>query len=202
MKARIYRTCGLHEEKLKDLGKFFFEKEPFSEDTAVMRKIDVVHKVINIHPSVKYTSFEGFGGAFTEASAVNWMSMSEELKDEVLRSYFSKEEGIGYTLGRVSIGSSDFSVDDYTYVEEDDMTLESFDISREEESVIPMIKGAKQYAEDLRILASPWSPPKYMKDNKVFQGGYLLPEYYGFQQISSVGFGAGNHCGGSAENKR
>ena len=49
MKAKIYRTCGINEEKLAVLGAFSFEKEPFSEDTAVMRKIDVVHKLINIH---------------------------------------------------------------------------------------------------------------------------------------------------------
>ena len=179
MKAKIYRTCGLNQEKLTDLGEFTFEKEPFSEDTAVMRKIDVVHKIINIHPEVEFTVFEGFGGAFTEASATNWMTMSEELKEEVLRAYFSKEEGIGYTLGRVSIGSSDFSVDYYSYVKEDDKTLESVDISREDKAVIPMIQAAKRWADSLKILGSPWSPPKYMKDNKVFQGGYLLPEYYG-----------------------
>lgn len=179
MKARIYRTCEINDEKLKDLGEFSFVNEPYSDDTAVMRKIDVVHKVINVHPEVEFDTFGGFGGAFTEATAVNWIAMSDEQKEEVLRSYFSSEEGIGYTVGRVSIGSSDFSVDDYTYVEEGDETLESFDISREENAVIPMIQGAKKWAENLKILASPWSPPKYMKDNKAFQGGYLLPEYYG-----------------------
>ena len=183
MKARIYRTCGKNEERLKNLGEFSFVKEPFSEDTAMMRKIDVVHKVINIHPEVEFDKFEGFGGAFTEATAVNWASMTDELKEEVLRSYFSAEEGIGYTVGRVSIGSSDFSVDDYTYVEEGDETLESFDLSREERAVIPMIQDAKKWAEKLQILASPWSPPKYMKDNKSFQGGHLLPEYYGLWSL-------------------
>ena len=178
MKARIYRTCGANEEKLKDLGEFSFEKEPFSEDTAVMRKIDVVHKVINVHPEVEFSPFDGFGGAFTEASAVNFMEMTEEQKEEVLRSYFSAEEGLGYVLGRVSVASSDFSVDDYSYVEEGDETLETFDISREETAVIPMILGAKKWVSDLKILGSVWSPPKYMKDNKIFQGGYLLPEYY------------------------
>ena len=84
MKARIYRTCGKNDEKLTDLGSFSFEKEPFSEDTAIMRKIDVVHKVINIHPEVEFTTFDGFGGAFTEASAVNYMAMPAQLKEESL----------------------------------------------------------------------------------------------------------------------
>lgn len=182
MKARIYRTCGKLEEKLKDLGEFSFVPEPYSEDTAVQRKIDVVQRVINVHPTAELGTFEGFGGAFTESSAVNWAMMTPEQQEEVLRAFFSVEEGLGYTIGRMSIASSDFSVDDYSYVEEGDQTLETFDISREEKAVIPMIQGAKKWAEDLHILASPWSPPKYMKDNNAFQGGHLLPEYYGLWQ--------------------
>lgn len=138
----------------------------------------MVHKVINVHPEARFEVFGGFGGAFTEAAAVNWAAMSDEWKEEALRSYFSKEEGIGYTVGRVSIGSCDFSTDEYSYVKDGDRTLESFDLSREERSVIPMIRNAKKYAEDLKLLASPWSPPKYMKDNQELQGGRLLPEYY------------------------
>ena len=178
MKARIYRTCGNLDERLKDLGEFSFVPEPYSEDTAVQRKIDVVQRVINVHPTAELGTFEGFGGAFTESAAVNWAMMTPEQQEEVLRAFFSVEEGLGYTIGRMSIASSDFSVDDYSYVEEGDQTLETFDISREEKAVIPMIPGAKKWAEDLQILASPWSPPKYMKDNNAFQGGHLLPEYY------------------------
>lgn len=177
MNAKIFRTCKINEEKLSNLGEISFEKEPYSPDTTVMRKIDVVHKVINLHPEIEFDTFEGFGGAFTEATAVNWALMSEDLKQEVIRSYFSND-GIGYTVGRVSIGSNDFSVDPYTYVKEGDETLSTFDISREEKYVIPMIKEAEKTADKLDILASPWSPPKYMKDNKEFQGGHLLPEYY------------------------
>ena len=178
MKARIYRTCGANLEKLADLGEFLLEKEPYSEDTAVMRKIDVVHKMINVHPEVEFSAFDGFGGAITEATAVNYMAMPEEMKEEVLRSYFSKDEGIGYTLGRVSVGSSDFGIDNYCYVTEGDETLESFDFSREDKAVIPMLREAQKWAEDLKILGSAWSPPKYMKDNNSYQGGHLLPRYY------------------------
>ena len=58
------------------------------------------------------------------------------------------------------------------------MTLESFDISREEIAVIPFIKAAGKLSSGLKIIASPWSPPPYMKDNGQWQGGYLKSECY------------------------
>ncbi len=178
MKARIYRTCGKLDEKIKDLGEFTFVDEPHSEDTGVHRKIDLVQRIINIHPSAELDTFGGFGAAFTETAASNWKAMTAEQQEEVMRAFFSVEDGLGYTVGRVSIGSCDFSLDDYSYVEEGDETLETFDFSREDIAVVPMIKAAMEYTDNLKILGSPWSPPKYMKSNNAFQGGRLLPEYY------------------------
>ena len=76
------------------------------------------------------------------------------------------------------IHSCDFSISPYAYVENNDMTLESFDISREEIAVIPFIKAAGKLSSGLKIIASPWSPPPYMKNNGQWQGGYLKSECY------------------------
>jgi len=75
--------------------------------------------------------------------------------------YFS-EEGIDYNVGRVHINSCDFSLGNYTCVEEGDKTLETFNINRDKKSLIPMINDAMKYA-DIEIFASPWSPLAYMK---------------------------------------
>ena len=91
--------------------------------------------------------------------------------------YFDEKEGIGYNYGRVHINSCDFSLGNYACVEENDETLETFNIERDKKSLIPMIKDAQKYG-DIDMLASPWSPPAYMKTNgQMNYGGTLKEEY-------------------------
>ncbi len=141
---------------------------------------DPERPVIAVNKELKYQEFMGFGGAFTEAAAYTLAKAPKDLREEALQSYFSKEEGLGYVLGRVHINSCDFSLSNYTYVREGDKELSSFDLSREDKWVIPMVKDAAGYAKsEIRLLASPWSPPGFMKDTgEMNHGGRLLPEYY------------------------
>ncbi len=133
--------------------------------------------VINIIPEVTYQEVKGFGGAFTEAAAVTVDKLSKEKRAEVLKLYFDKKEGIGYNFGRVHMNSCDFSLGNYTCVDEGDQTLESFQINRDKQSMIPMIQDARKYGE-IDMLVSPWSPPAYMKTTgKMNEGGALKPEY-------------------------
>ncbi len=126
-----------------------------------------------------YQTMLGFGGAFTEAAAYTLSHVSETNRKKVLHAYFSKTEGLNYNLGRVPIHSCDFALENYTYVDDGDDHLESFSIERDRRFVIPMIQEAGQIrGEKIRLLASPWSPPAWMKDNKdMNNGGKLLPEY-------------------------
>jgi glucosylceramidase len=104
--------------------------------------------------------------------------LSKANREKIIKLYFDKEEGIGYNLGRVHINSCDFSLGNYTCVNENDQTLESFQINRDKKSVIPMIKEAMEY-NTIELLASPWSPPAYMKTtNMMNKGGKLKSEYY------------------------
>jgi glucosylceramidase len=91
----------------------------------------------------------------------------------------SREEGIAYTLARISIHSSDFGSGSHTYIEEGDAALKTFSIEHDREFRIPMIKRAIDAAGgELLLYASPWSPPAFMKDNKdMLRGGKLLPGY-------------------------
>jgi glucosylceramidase len=141
---------------------------------------DPRRKMIAVNTDFEYQEHMGFGGAFTEAAAFTLSEAPAEVRDEAIKAYFSKSEGLGYVLGRVHIHSSDFSLGNYTYVEEGDKELKTFDISREEKWVIPMIKDAEKYANrPIQILASPWSPPAFMKDTKEMNyGGKLLPEFF------------------------
>lgn len=135
--------------------------------------------VINVYGDVKYQEVLGFGGAFTESSAYLYSLLSEADKKRFLELYFSREKGIGYNFGRSHINSCDFSLNIYSSVQEGDMTLETFNLEREKEYIIPFLRDALAFCdEEIVLFASPWSPPAYMKDNgSVIRGGKLLEEY-------------------------
>lgn len=134
--------------------------------------------LICVYPDIEYQEIKGFGGAFTEAASTTLDKLSEENREKILKLYFDPEEGIGYNFGRVHINSCDFSLGNYTCVEEGDKDLSTFNIKRDEGSLIPMIKGAMKY-NDIDMFASPWSPPSYMKtNNKMNNGGKLKEEYF------------------------
>lgn len=134
---------------------------------------------LELKPEDTYQTIIGFGGAFTEAAAYTLSRMSEEKRREVLQQYFHPTEGLGYTIGRVHIHSCDFALGNYTYVEENDVELSSFDISHDHQWVLPLIKdAAKVKGSPFRMLASPWSPPAWMKTNgEMNNGGKLKPEF-------------------------
>lgn len=133
---------------------------------------------ITIEPTVQFQEHLGFGGAFTEAAAFTISQAPDALQNEAIDAYFS-ESGLQYNLGRLSIHSCDFSLESYTYIEEGDEALAGFDISREDQWVIPLIRKAKHRArETLLLMSSPWSPPAFMKTNhQMCHGGELLPQY-------------------------
>ncbi len=134
---------------------------------------------ISLDDRVAYQEIEGFGGAFTEAAAETLLHMPEPVQEEILRAYFDPEAGHGYTLCRTHINSCDFSLGLYAHCErEGDFELASYSIDRDRRALIPMIRRAREIAGgELRLLASPWSPPAWMKTNgRMTGGGKLRPE--------------------------
>lgn len=133
--------------------------------------------LVQLLPEITEQTMEGFGGAFTESSAVNYNRLDREQQREFIGAYFG-EEGLRYNLGRVSINSCDFALGNYTYVEEGDATLHSFSVEHDRQQIIPMIRTAMERAGGkMQFLASPWSPPAYMKTNgEMNHGGQLKPE--------------------------
>ncbi|XP_069191273.1 uncharacterized protein [Procambarus clarkii] len=122
----------------------------------------------------------GFGGAFTDAAGINMAGLSAPAQDLLLRSYFDPE-GVEYELCRVPIAGTDFSVRPYSYNDdvEDDINLEHFALAEEDRLYkVPVILRAQELSErPLRLLASPWAPPAWMKTNgKLNESGELLPE--------------------------
>lgn len=133
-----------------------------------------------VEPKKMFQTFLGIGGAITDASAEVFSKLSKDKQQELLNAYYDKEKGIGYSLVRTTIHSSDFGSESYTYIKEGDAALNTFNIDHDRQYRIPLIKKAMKTAEEkLTIYASPWSPPAFMKSNKhMLKGGTLLPEYY------------------------
>lgn len=165
--ARIIRTA-------RDTNDRLAEKEP-----ADLNQAKGAGAVLSIKPERTYQKITGFGGAFTEAAAYTFYRMNPGMREEILKSYFDPSEGLGYSMGRVHMNSCDFALGNYTYVKENDATLESFDISHEEKWTIPFIKEAETARKgSIMLLASPWSPPAWMKTNAdMNHGGRLLHQY-------------------------
>lgn len=135
---------------------------------------------IFVDPDKTFQSYMGVGAALTDASAETFYKLPKEKQQELLTAYFDKQKGIGYTLGRTNINSCDFSSGSYTYVDSNDKELKSFSIAPDRKFKIPFIKESiKAAGGSLTLLASPWSPPGWMKtNNEMLHGGKLKPEYY------------------------
>lgn len=131
-----------------------------------------------VDPTKKFQTFLGIGGAITDASAEVFAKLSKEKQQEFLEAYYSTKNGIGYSLARTTIHSCDFSTDSYTYVEEGDSDLKTFNIDHDRQYRIPLIKQATAIAGKLTMYVSPWSPPAFMKTNgTMLQGGKLKREF-------------------------
>jgi glucosylceramidase len=147
-------------------------------ERTVFEKSDKI-VTLNVFPKTAYQTITGFGGSFTEASAYLLQKLGPKNRDKVLEAYFG-ESGARYSLTRTHMNSSDFSLGNYNYAPvADDKLLESFSIEEDRDDIIPMIKGAMEKSkEGFKIISSPWTAPPWMKDNKSYVGGKLLPEYY------------------------
>ncbi|MFC0190077.1 glycoside hydrolase family 30 beta sandwich domain-containing protein [Fictibacillus aquaticus] len=168
MNVKIIQTSKNTGDRFAEKETLSFEKVEKSEGTA-----------LKLFPEKTFQRFMGFGGAFTEAAAYTLSKIPAADRLSVIESYFHKEKGLGYNLGRTHIHSCDFALGNYTYVEDGDTELSTFSIKREKEHVLPFIKDAvAARGEELTILSSPWSPPAWMKtNNEMNNGGKLKPEY-------------------------
>ncbi|MCS0587860.1 glycoside hydrolase family 30 beta sandwich domain-containing protein [Massilia norwichensis] len=124
----------------------------------------------------------GFGGAITDAAAETYAKLKPDQQQAFLNAYFDPKQGLGYSILRTTIHSSDFSSASYTYVKEGDRSLNSFNIEHDMQYRIPLLRQAlaagTRKGTHMRVFASPWSAPAWMKSNKdMLHGGTLLPEY-------------------------
>ena len=106
---------------------------------------------------------DGFGGSFSERAWDAMQVLSESQRLSLMKELFGAD-GIHFAWGRTPVGGNDFSLSTYTYNDvSDDWTQRNFSIARDRYILLPMIKLAKRVRPDLKMWASPWSPPYWMK---------------------------------------
>lgn len=126
--------------------------------------------VVSIFCNEKRQAVEaGMGGAITESAVSVINQLPQDMQKEIYDAYFSKD-GCDYSIIRTHLGSCDFCLNEYSYDDvplgETDEGLCRFSIAHDETSLIPAIKRALEYKNDLKVISSPWAPPAWMKVNK------------------------------------
>ncbi len=135
---------------------------------------------IRLDPQQRFQEMIGFGGALTESSAWVLAQLPAAKRTEILRRYFDPRDGIGYTLARTHINSCDFSLSMWALDETPgDYDLHQFSLAPMKRWLLPLLHDAtKASGGTLRLLASPWSPPSWMKsNNQMDEGGSLRSSY-------------------------
>ncbi|CAD6193573.1 unnamed protein product [Caenorhabditis auriculariae] len=114
----------------------------------------------------------GFGGAFTDAAGINLRRLPQVLQDQIIQQYYGSD-GLNYTYGRVPIASCDFSTSPYSYDDTpNDFSLSQFALAPEDGLYkIPYLKKAREVNSNLKLFASPWSAPAWMKSTGNMKGG-------------------------------
>lgn len=141
--------------------------------------------LISIDSNQIFQEIDGFGAALTGSSAfVLKEHLTQAARTNLLRELFSSEDGIGISFLRVTVGASDFSTGDYTYNDLSgggaDPDQSEFSLARDEEHLIPVLQEILAIRPGLKIMATPWSAPAWMKTNgNLRNGGRLRTDLYG-----------------------
>jgi len=147
------------------------------------KQLDDGVPVIKIDGSKTFQSIDGFGYTLTEASAVLINRLSPQTQEKLLQELFGRaNESIAISYLRIGMGATDLSTRVYSYNDllpgETDPELKRFSLAQDTADLIPLLKRILQINPAIRIMATPWSPPVWMKDNNSTIGGRLLTQYY------------------------
>lgn len=122
---------------------------------------------VEIHPTQKQQTIEGWGGCFNELGWDALQLLNENEREAVLKSLFGPGEGLKFTICRMPIGANDYSRNWYSLNDSvGDFTMKHFSIKHDQGTLVPYIKEAMKYQPALKLWSSPWSPPTWMKTNK------------------------------------
>ena len=164
--ARVWVTSPDRAELMHDRGTVAFGTGPSGELT------------ITVDPSRTYQSMDGFGASITDSSAAVLYRLDPAAREQAMRSLFDPVRGIGVSALRQPIGSSDFTDEPhYTYDDmppgQTDFALAHFSIAHDRAQILPLLRRARALNPRLTVIATPWSPPAWMKTTDSLVGGRL-----------------------------
>lgn len=138
---------------------------------------------IIIDSTTRFQTIDGFGYTLTGGSAYVISGLSATNKANLLQELFgSNSNSISVSYLRISIGASDLNASSFTYDDmpagQTDVALANFSLAPDLINLIPLLKEILLINPNIKILATPWSAPTWMKSNNSFIGGSLLPAYY------------------------
>ncbi|MGW5354440.1 discoidin domain-containing protein [Streptomyces sp. NPDC004031] len=134
---------------------------------------------ITVDPTRRFQQMDGFGGALTDSSTAVLGALPRPARDAAMRRLFDPASGIGVSFLRQPVGSSDFTAEAEHYTYDDmpagqtDFALRHFSIAHDQKQILPLLRQAEQLNPQLTVLATPWSPPAWMKDSDSLVGGHL-----------------------------
>jgi glucosylceramidase len=135
-------------------------------------------QMITVNPSQTFQTMDGFGASLTDSSAALLYQLPAAQRDQVMASLFDPTNGIGLSMLRQPIGSSDFTDEPhYTYDDlpsgQTDYTMAHFSTAHDDAQILPLLRRALQLNPGLKIMATPWGQPAWMKANNSLIGGKL-----------------------------
>ncbi len=135
---------------------------------------------ITIDSARQFQEILGFGAAFTDAACYTLSRLDNNARRELFHTLFDSSR-MGLSVSRICIGASDYSRNLYSYDDgpEADPDLKRFSIEHDRAYILPTLREARAVNPDLWLLASPWSPPGWMKANASMLGGSMRKCWYG-----------------------
>jgi glucosylceramidase len=167
--ARVWVTTPDGTAKLSDQGNVAFHR---GGSTAL---------TVTVDPSRTYQRMEGFGASITDSSAQVLYRLDPATRAATMRDLFSPSDGDGLAVLRQPMGASDFvEGDHYTYDDvpagQTDYALEHFTVGHDTAQILPLLRTARALNPQLKVIATPWSPPAWMKTNQSLVGGRLIDD--------------------------
>ncbi len=134
-------------------------------------------QAVVIDAAQRFQPVLGFGAAFTDAACYTFSQLAPEVRTTLFRELFDPSQ-MNLSVARICVGSSDYSRNLYSFDEGDpDPELKRFSIEHDRAYILPILRAARTANPDLFLLASPWSPPGWMKDNGSMLGGTIRRRY-------------------------
>jgi glucosylceramidase len=138
---------------------------------------------VYFNDQIQFQQIEGFGYTLTGGSAYLLHQMPVQNRLAILKELFGKgPNDLNVNYLRISIGASDLDANVFSYDDlqegEVDPDLIKMTITKDQEFLVPILKEIQSIQPNLKLIASPWSPPVWMKDNGKSKGGHLLSKYY------------------------